>query len=113
MAYVASTKGYRDFIIQRVSAIYMTIYIIVAFTMVFICNNFTFEYLQQAFKIMSVRIATLLFIISLLMHSWIGMWTIATDYINNSLLRNSYFVLIIAMSLFYLFWATEIIWGFK
>ncbi|NQY42504.1 MAG: succinate dehydrogenase, hydrophobic membrane anchor protein [Legionellales bacterium] len=108
-----SNRGYIEFIIQRLSAIYMLLYILSLLTIIFINKDLDFEIIQDLFSLMPVRIFTLVFIISILSHSWIGMWTIATDYIGNLFVRNLYFIIVFGALFFYLIWSIEIIWGFE
>ncbi len=110
---VKSNRGYIEFVIQRLSAIYMALYVLAILTVIFINKDLDFEIIQDLFSLMPVRILTFFFIVSILSHGWIGMWIIATDYINNAFLRNLYFVLVMGMILFYLVWSIEVIWGFE
>ncbi len=106
-----SHKGFRDWLIQRVSAVYMLIYFVAAFLVCVVNNGIDFETLNALFAMRIVRVMSLLFLLSLMSHSWIGMWTLATDYIKPPFLRNTYYIVIISMLIFYLVWGIEIIWG--
>ena len=102
--------GLRYWIIQRVSGIYMFFYIIGAIATYCLYSNLDYETYQHLLAMRIVRITTLLFLVSIISHSWIGMWTIATDYIKKGILRNTYYAAIIMILLVYLVWGIEIIW---
>jgi len=106
-------NGLRDWILQRISAVYMILYIVMFTVMCFLVDKLTYEIWSGWFSNQFIRIATILFFISLLIHTWIGIWTVTTDYITSILFRNViHFVVLISLIAF-LFWGIEILWGFK
>lgn len=58
-----------------------------------------------------MRYATLLALLSLIAHAWIGIWTVTTDYIKPLWLRLSMHGLVILALLLYVVWGVHIIWG--
>jgi succinate dehydrogenase / fumarate reductase membrane anchor subunit len=58
-----------------------------------------------------VRYATVLFIVSLLLHTWIGVRSIFMDYIKNPALRLALYALVIGALLWYAVWSVQILWG--
>ena len=51
-----------------------------------------------------MKVATVLFILSLLFHAWIGIWTIFTDYVKPYVLRAVLNVLVLLMLAACFFW---------
>jgi succinate dehydrogenase / fumarate reductase membrane anchor subunit len=58
-----------------------------------------------------VKYATVLFIASLLFHAWIGMRNIFMDYIKDTGLRLTLYVLTIGALLLYAVWSIQILWS--
>ena len=70
------------------------------------------------FEQTSMRVFSLLALLSVLAHAWIGMWTIATDYLNERALGSKSVLIrfpvqiICFIALFsYLIWGVQILWG--
>ena len=104
-------NGLRDWLVQRVSAWAMIAYIIgmLAF---FICHTpMTFQIWSHLFECALVRVSSVLFLLALSLHAWIGVWTVTTDYLNFVYLR-LFVQLSFACTLIASFvWAVFIFWG--
>lgn len=111
MAITNSSKGYIDFIIQRVSAIYMAVYILIFGTRIIYHYPLDFLLVQEMFASRVARVSTFIFVFAMLCHAWIGMWTIVTDYIKSAVLRNITHIIVGTCLISYLLWGIEIIWG--
>ncbi|MFO7787981.1 MAG: succinate dehydrogenase, hydrophobic membrane anchor protein [Halospina sp.] len=103
--------GAYDWLMQRVSAVVLALYTL--FLTGFVLGSSDLDYAQWAglFDQMWMRIFSLLALISLGIHSWVGLWTITTDYIKPTALR---FVVQAGCGLImfvYLVWGVEILWG--
>jgi len=58
-----------------------------------------------------MRTFTLLFLLSVFYHAWIGIRDIVMDYIKPTGVRLAIHVLVILVSLLYAIWAVQILWG--
>jgi len=58
-----------------------------------------------------MRIFSLLALISLGLHAWVGLWTITTDYIKPAALRFIIQAVCGLIMFVYLVWGVEILWG--
>ena len=58
-----------------------------------------------------MRLLSLLAIVALAVHAWVGMWTVFTDYIKSTGLRIVLQAAMIIAILVYLFWGVMIFWG--
>lgn len=113
MSLTALTKsGLKDWLIQRVSAIILLVYII--FLGAFFVMHLHSGYAQwhRLFTCEWVRIFTLLALFSLIAHAWVGIWTIFTDYIHCSVLRGILQILVILAFIACVVWGINILWGF-
>lgn len=104
-------QGLRDWIIQRLSAIYMalTLFALIGF---FIAHpTLNFGEWHGLFTHQWVKVIGILFIFLLLQHTWVGIWTIFTDYIKFPILRIVLNTFVIFMLLACFIWGLMILWS--
>jgi len=106
-----SHQGLRDWIVQRVSAIYMAIYSIGLIGFILLNPHMSFAEWHGLFSQVGMKVATLLFLLCILFHAWIGMWTIFTDYVKWFVMRCILNVLMFFMLAACFFWALMILWS--
>ncbi len=106
-----SGRGLRDWLIQRATAVYMFVYLFALVWKLICASPLTYITWQAMFATSCMRVATVLFFLCLIQHAWIGMWTVATDYIKPVALRILFygFVLIVLLGCFV--WAVDILWS--
>ena len=104
-------SGISDWLIQRVSAIIMAFYLI--FLTGYFLSHASIDYATWAglFSHPSMRIFSLLCLLSLLGHAWIGIWTILTDYIKCPIARGTLQILIILAFIACLAWGIQTLWS--
>ncbi len=105
--------GLRDWLMQRVTAAVMAIYSV--FMMVFILTH---QPLQSAdwsglFHNQWVRLASLLFLLSLYLHAWVGVRDILMDYVHHTALRLTAEVLVILALVGCTAWSVQILWSIR
>jgi len=98
-------RGLRDWLIQRVSAVLMAVYIVGLGCYLFTHPELSFAEWHHLFSQNWVKIFTILVLLSLLLHAWVGMWTIFTDYVKPFVIR-----FILQTSVFFIL-AACLIWG--
>jgi len=80
-------EGLRPWVIQRVSAVYIVLFIFYASSCFFTADTIAFvswkTWLYQPFNTTVVG----LFVIALLFHVWIGMRDVVLDYVHNLMIR--------------------------
>jgi succinate dehydrogenase / fumarate reductase membrane anchor subunit len=108
---IMGRSGLRDWLVQRVSAIVLTIYAI--FILGFIVWHQPLDYItwHQLFSSNWVRIFSLLSVFSLLLHTWVGIWTIATDYLKCAYIRMSFLLVVMLVLFTCSVWSILILWG--
>ncbi len=106
-----SHAGLRDWIIQRITAVVMAIYSVGLFGFVLCHPGLSFLDWHELFAQSWMKVATLLFVISLLFHAWVGMWTILTDYIKPFVIRFILYAIILLALIAFFFDAMLILWG--
>lgn len=109
--YSVSHRGLTDWLIQRVSAVVMTVYSIGLIFFVLMHSDLSFMDWHGLFARTWVKIATLLFLLSLLFHAWVGMWTIFTDYVKCYVVRLVLHVIVLLALIACFFGGVLILWG--
>jgi succinate dehydrogenase / fumarate reductase membrane anchor subunit len=106
-----SHKGLRDWVIQRTSAIIMAAYTIWLTVYLLMHQGISFAEWHSLFSEDGVKIFTVLFLLSLMFHAWIGVWTIFTDYVKPFVLRCILNFLVLLMLFACFFWGLLILWS--
>ena len=102
-------NGLRDWLLQRFSAVILGIYFLVLFEFFFMHPHLKFDMFRSYFAMTWMQILTLLALLSLFFHAWVGVWTVITDYIKPVALRFTIQALVILTLLIYLCWGVDII----
>jgi succinate dehydrogenase / fumarate reductase membrane anchor subunit len=104
-------NGLKDWLIQRVTAVYFAIYVV--FLLCFLLSHPNLEYPQWhvLFANHLFQIATLLGLLTLSLHAWIGIWTVTTDYINCTAIRLSVQLFVALWLISQFVWGLMIVWG--
>lgn len=76
-----SRSGLYDWMAQRVSAVVLAAYFIFLLGFVVAHPGLTYADWNGLFAQNWMRIFSLLALLSILIHAWVGMWTITTDYL--------------------------------
>lgn len=105
-----SRRGYSDWLVQRITSLLIGIYTV--FLIIFLLTHHPISYAQWCalFTRLTMKIFTLLVIFSLLWHTWIGMWTIFTDYVKNKSIRLVLETIVFLLLDAYFIWAIKFLW---
>lgn len=104
-------NGFQDWILQRVTAVILGLYsfgLLIFWISMSWCANLSWQIL---FNNTSMRLVTIIALIALIIHAWIGMWIIITDYIKTTILAFITKILVFLSLIFYLLWGIQILWG--
>lgn len=104
-------QGLRDWVLQRVSAIIVAVYSITLISYIVMNPELTYSEWRILFAETWVKVGTLMFVLALSFHAWIGMWTIYTDYIKCAAIRCVMHVGTILLLLACFLWAVIILWS--
>lgn len=111
-------SGSRDWIVQRISAVVLAVYSVVLLGFFLIHGNVDFFEWSAFMTSLPMRLFSLVAIIALAGHAWVGMWTVFTDYITTGKMGSSAAglrlvlqSLMIITILVFLFWGIMIFWG--
>lgn len=113
-------SGVSDWLIQRVSAVILLLYFIWLTAAILMSGDMSYTEWRALFMPLWVKIFSLLALLSLCAHAWIGMWTIGTDYLTNrmlgrfgTMLRLLYQLGCAALIFVYFIWCVQILWGIQ
>jgi len=104
-------NGVHDWLLIRVSAIVITLYILYILGFVVMAQDINFEVWHGFFASSITKVFTLLTLMSILVHAWIGMWQVLTDYMKHPALRLVLQVAIVIVLVVYLLYGTIVVWG--
>ena len=102
--------GLRDWLIQRVTAVVMAVYVVVVAVYVLL-HPFGYDTWTELFSGNIMRSFSLLFLLSMFYHAWIGVRDIVMDYVKPAGIRLLIHVLVILALLLYTIWSVQILWG--
>ncbi len=103
-------SGLQDWVLQRVTAIVIASFFIYVLMQGLCLNTHTFNAWQQILFTRYAKVFIFITILAIILHAWIGMWTITTDYLKITWLRLLIQLLIIASLLFELYWGVCLLW---
>lgn len=106
-----SHRGLRDWVVQRISAVYMAIYTLGMLGYFAFHPSLSFAEWHSLFSYTWMKTATIILLMGLLLHAWVGMWTIFTDYVKPACLRAALEYLVILMLVACLIWGIMILWS--
>lgn len=102
--------GMRDWLAQRITAAIMAVYTVIA-VVVFLFNRpMSYGVLRDLFSQGWMRVATLLFAVSLAWHAWVGMRDILMDYVKPTGLRLALEIFVLLVLAAYIGWTIQILW---
>ena len=111
-------SGLYDWVMQRITAVILAAYTFCILGTFILNPDLDYQQWRGVFESLPMRFFTLLAVLALSAHGWVGMWTIATDYLTPkmvgnkaTILRLSFQVLCALLILFYLVWTVQILWG--
>lgn len=107
---VGAHYGLRDWLVQRITAIVMAAYTVLVILPLILTGPFQYRAWKAVFSQGWVRLATLLFVASMLLHAWIGLRDILMDYVKPAGVRLTLQVLVILALAGFGAWAVEILW---
>ena len=102
--------GLRDWLAQRITAVIMAVYSVIAVVLFILNKNITYQVWRDLFAQGWMRVATLLFIVSLAWHAWVGVRNILMDYVKPEGLRLSLQVCTLLVLASYVAWSVQILW---
>tara|TARA_R110000823_G_scaffold130015_20_gene258124 strand:+ start:4308 stop:4670 length:363 start_codon:yes stop_codon:yes gene_type:complete len=109
-------SGLSDWLLQRVTSIIVLLWF--CYVGVLLVGGVEYAAWNALFERTWMKIFTLLAVLSLAVHAWIGMWSVGTDYLTQRLMGKTGNLLRLAfqigcglMVFIYVIWGVQILWG--
>lgn len=107
---VGAHYGMRDWLAQRITGVILAVYAILLVIMVLTQKEMSYGVWAGFFAEPWMKVATLLAMLALIYHAWVGVRDIYMDYIKPTSVRLSLQVLTILALISYAAWALVILW---
>ncbi|NOX43218.1 MAG: succinate dehydrogenase, hydrophobic membrane anchor protein [Gammaproteobacteria bacterium] len=104
-------NGLRSWLIQRLSAVYMAIFMVAVIIAVSICFPSSYNQWHGWIAHPIVNVATAAFFIALMFHTWVGMRDVIIDYVHPLALRLLLLVLLGSSLLLMGIWGIRILFS--
>lgn len=105
-------NGFSDWVVQRLTAIILLIYTPIIIGFFLFSPEITYVSLNLFFGQLWVKILTLLTVISISAHAWIGLWTVSTDYMPKTLVRLIFQTFFVIALFVFTVWSIDVLWRF-
>lgn len=106
-----SRSGLSDWVLQRVSAVILAAYSVFMVGYLLLHPNLDYTTWSGLFENTAMRIFSLMAFISIAAHAWIGLWTVATDYMKPTAVRFGFQIFVILALFIFLVWGVQVLWG--
>jgi succinate dehydrogenase / fumarate reductase membrane anchor subunit len=103
--------GLRDWLAQRLTAIVMLLYTFLAIGLLLATPTLDYDAWRELFAPQWMKLATLLFLLSVFLHAWVGMRNIFMDYVKHGGVRLALYAIVIAALIAYAGWSAQILWS--
>jgi succinate dehydrogenase / fumarate reductase membrane anchor subunit len=103
-------SGVHDYVLLRASAVVILAYVLYLVGFVTFADIDYFSWVDF-FSLTLTKIFTLFALIAMLVHTWIGLWQVLTDYVKNTLLRAILQFVLTSTALVYVISGFVILWG--
>ncbi len=104
-------NGLKDWLIQRITALYFAIYSLFLLCFLLIHPQLQYSEWSALFHCGIFQVATVVALLMLSLHAWIGIWTVTTDYLTRTAIRLSVQTLVLLLLLSQFIWGLMIVWG--
>ncbi len=105
-----SQRGFREWLVQRVSALLIGSYAIVVVAYLLSFPNMSYVSWMHLYASTWMRVYTVVTLLAILWHAWIGLWTVFTDYIKSLRLRLFLQTCLVLLLIVYLIWCLYVLW---
>jgi len=108
---VGAHYGWRDWLVQRVSAVVMALYTLLILGLLLWHGGLDYDAWKATFASSLFRLLTFVFMLSLLWHAWIGVRNISMDYLKPIAVRLTFQSVVVALLVAYAGWTIQVLWS--
>jgi succinate dehydrogenase / fumarate reductase, membrane anchor subunit len=104
-------NGLKDWLIQRVTSVYFAIYSLFLLAFLIWHPHLQYDVWASLFACQWFKAASIIALVALSLHAWVGVWTVTTDYMKNTAVRLTVQMIVIIWLLSQFIWGLMIMWG--
>jgi len=113
-------SGLYDWLVQRATAVILGVYFIVIMSFFLCAENLNYQSWIDFMACTPMKVSTILVLLSIAAHGWIGMWTISTDYLIKdghvvgsvpTFIRLGFQAICVMILLACALWGSMLVWG--
>ena len=108
---VGAHYGLWDWLVQRLTGVVMVVYTLLMVIILLTNSDMDHAAWRAIFVSQWMKFASLLFLLALYQHAWIGVRDIFMDYIKPAGVRLALQFLVVLALAFYAVWSVHILWG--
>ena len=108
---IGAHYGWRGWLAQRITAAIMLLYTLFFLAVLVSLPAIDFEHWKALWSLSVMRFATMIFVLAITYHAWVGVRNIFMDYVKDTGVRLILYVLVIVALVIYAGWAAQILWG--
>jgi len=108
---VGAHYGLRDWLAQRVSALVLLAYLLVVGVSLVVAGHLDYDGWYSVFAPQPMKLFTVIAVLALAYHAWIGVRDIWMDYIGSTALRLALHVATLLWLLYCVVWSVKIVWS--
>ena len=104
-------NGLKDWLIQRVTSVYFAAYSLFLLAFLILHPHLQYDVWASLFANLWFKVASIIALVALSLHAWVGIWTVTTDYMKCTVLRLTVQMAVAAWLLSQFIWGLMIVWG--
>jgi len=111
-------NGLYDWLVQRISAVVILLYVLCHAGILISVPDMDYIQWRALFADTGMRIFSLITLAALCAHAWIGIWTVATDYLTTRMMGPSatfirflFLMVCLGATVVYFLWGIMILWS--
>lgn len=104
-------NGLKDWLVQRVTAVYFAGYSLFLLFFLLFHPHISYDSWSELFQCLWFKVASVIALLALSLHTWVGIWTVTTDYLKNTGVRILVQMGVLTWLLGQFIWGLMIMWG--
>lgn len=104
-------NGLKDWLIQRATSVFIAAYSLFLFAFIIGHPHLAYPQWQALFANNWFKVASIVALLSLALHTWVGVWTVTTDYLKCTAIRLAVQLAVVVWLSAQVIWGIMIMWG--
>lgn len=104
-----SSNGLKHWLLQRITAVYLAGYVVFMWAALARLGSLDYASWRALFTGWNQQVTFLLALSAVLVHAWLGLWTVCTDYLKSRVLRLGVQSVVMGTLVGFLFWGMRLL----